>query len=389
MNLSELQHAIAGEHLDGWLFFDHHQRDALAYGILGLPIERMTSRRWYYFIPATGEPRKLVHKVEPSQLDALPGSKTSYAGWEEQRHLLSALLEGSKRVAMQYSPDCSVPYVAMVDAGTIELVRGLGVEVMTSANLVQYFQARWTSEQLESHLEAGRRVDAILSDTFRMIGDRIRSGVRITEWDAQEHIKQSFAAQNLFADHGPNVSVNAHSSDPHYDPKPGSCAEIRTGDNVLIDLWAKLDQPGAVYYDITWMGYCGATPPSALQNIFAIVKGARERATRRVLQAVASGESLCGYQVDDAAREYIREQGFADYFYHRTGHSIGTEVHGTGANMDNLETHDDRRVIPWTCFSIEPGIYLPEFGVRSEVNVFVGEDEARVTGAIQEDLVII
>lgn len=286
MNLAEIQSAIAREQLDGWLFFDHHERDPLAYRVLGLPTGRLTSRRWYFFIPSQGEPRKLVHKIEPFHLDSLPGSRTTYAGWEEQKRALAALLGGARRIAMQYSPDCAVPYVSMVDGGTIELIRGRGVEIVSSADLIQFFESRWTPDQLESHLEAGRRIDAILAGTFRFIGDRLRAGTPVTEWEAQEHIKRSFSEQDLFTDHGPNVSVNANSSDPHYDPKPDSCSAIKSGDTVLIDLWAKLTRPGATYYDITWMGYCGLQPPEALVRIFDIVKGARDRAVARVINVV-------------------------------------------------------------------------------------------------------
>jgi Xaa-Pro aminopeptidase len=266
-------------------------------------------------------------------------------------------------------------------------VRSCGVEIASSANLVQHFEARWNAAQLESHIEAGKLVDEIRRGAFQHIGDAIRAGSPVTEWDAQSFITTRFAESGLFTDHGPNVSVNGNASNPHYEPHKDASATIRQGDIVLIDLWAKFDRADAVYYDITWMGFCGETPPPALEKVFGIVREARDRAVARVQQAVSAGETLYGYQVDDAARGYIREQGYGEYFFHRTGHSIGTEVHGSGANMDNLETHDERRVIPWTCFSVEPGVYLPEFGVRSEVNVFVDEREARVTGEIQRELV--
>ncbi len=385
MDLAELQKAIREEGADGWLFFDHHHRDPLAYSVLGFAPKGIVSRRWYYFIPVEGEPRKLVHRIESYHLDTLPGTKVAYSDWSEQRNGLAKLLTGAKRIAMQYSPECAVPYVAMVDAGTIELVRECGVEIVTSANLIQYFEARWNQEQLDSHLEAGKLVDQIRSAAFQLIGDRIRGGEPVTEWETQQFIAKQFTARGLFTDHGPNVSVNANASNPHYEPQPESSSAIKAGDTVLIDLWAKLTRPNAVYYDITWMGYCGQTPPSALQNVFDVVTGARDRAIEKVQQA--AGGQLCGYEVDDAARSYIREKGYAEYFFHRTGHSIGTEVHGAGANMDNLETHDERRVIPWTCFSIEPGVYLSDFGVRSEVNMFVGESSAIVTGEKQERLV--
>jgi Xaa-Pro dipeptidase len=387
MDVSEIQQAIREEGLDGWLFFDHHRRDALAYRVLGLEPQGIVSRRWYYYIPVEGEPRKLVHRIESHVLDSLPGRQTTYAGWERQAAALQELLRGARRIAMQYSPRCAVPYVAMVDAGTLELVRECGVEVVTSANLVQYFEARWTAEQVQSHIEAGKLIDAIRRAAFQYIGDGIRRGSPVTEWDAQAFITDRFAKNGLFTDHGPNVSANQNASNPHYEPQQDGSATIQSGDTVLIDLWAKFNRPNAVYYDVTWMGFCGETPPTALQNIFEIVREARDRAVRCVVDTIAAGRTLSGYEVDDAARGYIRDQGYADHFFHRTGHSIGTDVHGSGTNMDNLETHDERRVIPWTCFSVEPGIYLPEFGVRSEVNVLVEEGSARVTGEIQRDLV--
>jgi len=288
---------------------------------------------------------------------------------------------------MQYSPNCSIPYVSLVDGGTIELVRGAGVEIATSANLVQLFEARWNAEQLEMHLEAGRRVDRVRAAAFQKIADTLAAGKTITEWDVNRFIRASFEASGLVTDHGPIVAVNANMSNPHYEPEAQGSREIRPGDAVLIDMWAKLNRPSAVYYDITWTGFCGISPPAALQNVFEVVRDARDRAIDRVQAAVQNGEVIQGFQVDDAARNFINDRGFGDYFVHRTGHSIGEEVHGTGANMDNLETHDVRKIVAGTCFSIEPGVYLPEFGIRSEVNVYVGTTEARVTGEVQRSLV--
>ena len=299
------------------------------------------------------------------------------------------MLGGARKVAMQYSPSCAVPYVAMVDAGTVELVRGLGVEVVTSANLIQYFEARWTQEQLDLHLEAGRKIDTIRAQAFARVSEKLRIGERITEWEMQQFILGRFSEEGLVTDHGPDVAVNANASNPHYDPKREFCAEIRRGDMVLMDMWAKLDCPNAVYYDITWIGFCGEQTPAAMERVFSVVTEARNRAIGCVMDAVASGQTLQGFQVDDAARTYITDQGYGEAFFHRTGHSIGTEVHGSGANMDNLETHDERTVIPWTCFSIEPGIYLADFGMRSEVNVFVGDGSARVTGEMQDKIVLL
>jgi Xaa-Pro dipeptidase len=391
--VADIQSALREENLDGWLFFDHHHRDPLAYRVLQFTPGSMVTRRWFYFIPAHGEPQGLVHKIEAQTLAPLPGQISLYAGWRELTDGLRSMLAGAQRLAMQYSPNCQVPYVAMVDAGTVESIRSLGVDVVTSANLIQLFESRWTAQQLESHLEAGRRVDRIRAEAFARVSDAVRAtsknGARITEWELQQFILTRFREDGLFTDHGPDVAVNANASNPHYDPKQDACSEIRSGDLVLIDMWAKLNQEHAVYYDITWTGFCGPTPPADIQNIFGIVRDARDKAVEFVVDAMARKRVLCGYEVDDAARSHIRAAGYAEYFFHRTGHSIGEEVHGTGANMDNLETHDERRVIPWTCFSIEPGIYLPKFGIRSELNVFVDDRSARVTGEIQNSLLLL
>jgi Xaa-Pro aminopeptidase len=389
MHIEEIQTALREEHLDGWLFFDHHQRDPLAYRILKLNPKAVATRRWYYFIPVVGEPKGLVHAIEPGVLDGLPGELRKYSSWPDQLDGIHQLLAGSRRIAMQYSPNCAIPYVSLVDGGTLDLVRGAGVEIATSANLVQLFEARWTSGQLEMHLEAGRRVDRVRAEAFRKIAADLAANRNITEWDVNRFIRAGFEASGLVTDHGPIVAVNANMSNPHYEPEAQGSREIRKGDAVLIDMWAKLDRPSAVYYDITWAGYCGASPPSALQNVFEVVRDGRDRAIHRVLDAIPRGEVIHGFEVDDAARTYIKDRGFGEWFIHRTGHSIGEEVHGTGANMDNLETHDERRIIAGTCFSVEPGVYLPEIGIRSEVNVYVGATEAQVTGEIQEKLVII
>jgi Xaa-Pro dipeptidase len=389
MRLDEIQAALREEGLDGWLFFDHHRRDPIAYRVLQFTPGSMVTRRWFYFIPSHGEPRGLVHKIEAQTLAELPGKHVLYAGWKDLVDGLRRMMQGAHRIAMQYSPDCAVPYVAMVDAGTVELVRGLGVNVATAANLIQIFESRWTAPQLEAHLEAGRRVDRIRAAAFARVSDAVLAGTRVTEWEMQQFILARFREEGLFTDHGPDVAVNANASNPHYEPKQDACSEIRSGDLVLMDMWAKFDQPDGVYYDITWTGYCGAAPPSEIENVFAIVRDARDKAIRCVMDSAERHRPLRGFEVDDAARSHIRDAGFGEYFFHRTGHSIGAEVHGTGANMDNLETHDERKVIPWTCFSIEPGIYLPKFGIRSEVNVFVDDHRARVTGEIQERLLLL
>lgn len=389
MNLAEIRTALREQKLDGWLFFDHHRRDPLAYRVLRFEPGREPTRRWYYLIPTAGEPRGLVHRIEASMLDELPGEKLVYSSWSSQVEGLANLLSGCRSVAMQYSPRCAVPYISMVDAGTVELVRNCGVEVASSADLIQYFEARWNQAKLENHLEAGRRVDEIRGQAFRIVGEKLRSGERIDEWQVKRFILDCFTQAGMVTDHGPIVGVNENAAHPHYEPSEYLTQEIRKGDVLLIDLWAKLDRPEGVYYDITWTGYCGSEAPSDVVNVFQVVTEARDRAVARVRSAAESQTLLRGFEVDDAARNYIQSQGYGEYFVHRTGHSIGEDVHGAGANMDNLETHDERRVIPWTCFSIEPGIYLSKFGIRSEVNVFVDERSARVTGEVQERLVLI
>ena len=389
MRLDEIQAALGEEGLDGWLFYDHHRRDPLAYRILGLGDMFPPTRRWYYFIPASGEPRALCHRIEPHTLDALPGEKQFYSRWAEQADGIRSLLGSARKVAMQHSPNCALPYIAMVDAGTIELIRSLGIDVVGSANLVQLFEARWRPEQLEMHLEAGRRMDRLRAEAFDLIRDRVRNSADVNEWEMRSFLLRRFAEECLETDHGPIVGVNGNASDPHYEPSAERHSPIRMGDFVLIDMWAKLRQPGAVYYDITWTGFCGDQPSSEMRNVFAVVRDARNAAIGFVSQSVAEGREIAGYQVDDSARGHIERAGFGKYFIHRTGHSIGEDVHGAGANMDNFETHDDRRIISWTCFSVEPGVYLPDFGVRSEVNVFVAPEGARVTGQIQTELVIL
>ena len=387
MRVDSIQEAIRDANLDGWLFFDHHRRDPLAYRVLQIPGDVMPTRRWYYFIPADGEPRKLVHRIESTALDSLPGMKQAYASWQEQQSRLAALVAGARRIAMQYSPHCAIPYVSMVDAGTMELVRGAGVDVVSSADLVQRFEAVWTSQQLDLHLEAGRLVDQTRRDAFDLIRDRRQANEAINEYEVQQFILGRFREQEIVTDHGPIVAVNENASNPHYEPTCEHYSHIQAGDVVLIDLWAKRNVPGAVYYDITWTGFCGDQIPDRIQTIFDIVKTAREHAATFAMETSARGERFRGFEIDDIARGVIAQEGYGDYFFHRTGHSLGTDVHGTGANMDNLESHDERVVLPGCCFTIEPGIYLPEFGIRSEINVFVSADSARITGEEQKSLV--
>jgi Xaa-Pro dipeptidase len=385
LKLAEIQRALREEHLDGWLFYDHHGRDPLAYRVLGLPLAS-PSRRWFYFIPVQGEPKALVHRIEPAILNGLPGNRSVYSGWRELEQNLRPLLAGAQRVAMQYSPENRIPVVSLVDAGTVELVRALGVDVASSANLIQLFEATWTEAQQRSHFEAGRLVDEVRHSAFEFIRESLKANRAIDEYHVQRFILDGFARNGLTTNHGPIVAVNANASNPHYEPAADNNSPIRKGDLVLIDLWAKFDRPDAVYYDITWTGVCTTSPSSAVQNVFEVVTKARDLGVQAVQKAKQSGTEISGYEVDDVARQFIADQGFGPYFVHRLGHSIGTEVHGAGANLDNLESHDERRLIANTCFSVEPGVYLPEFGIRSEVNVLCSERDAVVTGEIQRQL---
>ena len=384
-DINGMQNDLRAAKLDGWLFYDFRGRDPIAQGILQLP-PGMRTRRWYYFVPAKGTPRKLVHKIETESLAALPGDTLFYASQEELRKSLAKLLGRAKNVAMQYSPKNAIPYVSMVDAGTVELVRGAGVKVVSSADLVQKYEACWTPAQLESHLAAGAVIDLVVRGAFELAAKNVREKKTFTEYDLKLWILKEFESAGISVDQGPDIAVGPHASDPHYGPTPETASPIREGDLLLLDVWGKMKAVGSVYYDITWVGYLGAKVPEKMAKIFGIVREARDKAVELIRSSVAAGKPLQGWQVDKAARKVIEKAGYGKYFFHRTGHNIGQTVHGNGVNMDGLETHDVRHLIPKTCNSIEPGIYLPEFGIRSEVNMYIGEKEARVTGAVQQEI---
>ena len=388
MNLPAIQSALRERNIDAWLFYDHHRRDPIAYRVLGLPETLMVTRRWYYLVPAEGEPRKLVHKIEAGHLDALPGSKRQYSAWQELFDGLKTLLADSRDIAMQYSPNNLVFTVSLVDAGTIEMVRGLGKNVISAADLIAQFEATLTEEQIKTHYEARNAIDAITAEAFKEIGRRLRNG-GTTEHQIQQWILEAFRRENLITDDPPVVAVNANSGNPHYEPHAEHPVPMREGDFVLLDIWAKKNIPGAVYYDITWTGFIGKAPSDRQRQIFEVARGGRNAGVNKVKTAIAAGQPIAGWEVDRATRDYIQQAGYGQYFIHRTGHSIGTSVHANGANMDDLEIHDERRILPNSLFSIEPGIYLPEFGIRSEVNVLVRPKAAEVTGKIQDEIVII
>ena len=387
MDLAAIQSALRERNLDAWLFYDHHHRDAIAYRLLGLPEKLMVTRRWFYLIPAEGEPQKLVHKIESGNLDAVPGKKRTYAARQELFDGLKQMLASHRDLAMQYSPNNSVFTISLVDAGTVDLIRGLGKNVVSSGDLIAQFEATWSEDQIQTHFAARDSIDSITAAAFQEIGRRVRNG-GTNESEIQQWILDAFARESLIADDPPVVAVNANSADPHYSPS-NNPAPIREGDFVLLDIWGKKNTPGAVYYDITWVGFVGKTPSDKMQQVFRTVRDARNAGAKFVETAIASGQKIAGWQVDDVVRGSIKKAGFGDYFVHRTGHSISTDVHGNGANMDDLEIHDERQILPNSCFSIEPGVYLPEFGVRSEVNMLVRAASAEVTGKMQSEIVII
>jgi len=385
IDLQEIQSDLRAAKLDGWLFYDFRGRDPIAQRILKLA-PGMRTRRWFYFVPAKGMPRKLVHKIESESLAVLPGETMYYAAQDELKGNLAKTLGRAKNVAMQYSPKNQIPYVSMVDAGTIEMVRGAGVKVVSSADLVQKYEACWTPEQLRSHLDAGLIIDQVIREAFQQAANSVRERRTLTEYDLQQWILREFDAAGIVREEGPDIAVNAHASDPHYGPAEGKSSPIREGDLLLLDVWGKKSAPGSVYYDVTWMGFLGAKVPDKYAKVFAVLRESRDKAIDLIQSHVSAGKPLQGWQVDKAARAVVVKAGYGKYFFHRTGHSIGETVHGNGVNMDGLETRDVRHLIPRTCNSVEPGIYLKEFGMRTEVNVYISEREARVTGAIQKEI---
>ncbi|MDR3773188.1 MAG: M24 family metallopeptidase [Terracidiphilus sp.] len=391
MNLDAIQAAIREAGFDGWLFYDHHHRDPIAAHMLGLDPKVHITRRWYYFVPAAGEPRKLVHRIEQGRLDSLPGIKSQYSSWQELHAGLDAMLGGAQRIAMQYSPNNAIMYVSMVDAGTVEFLRGLGKEIVSSADLVSQFEAVLGEEQIASHGVAQRAIDRIVAEGWQEMGRRLRRPAggagTLTEFDMVVWLSEAMRREGLVWESGPNVSANANSSDSHYEPTAEKSAPIAEGDFILIDIWGRVDRPDSVFYDITWTGVVGRGPSGREQHVFETVRTARDAAIAAVEQAFQAGRAICGYEGDDAARAVIQAAGFAEFFTHRTGHNIAHELHGPGAHLDNLETHDERRILPNTCFSVEPGVYLPEFGVRSEIDMLTAPGKAWVTGAVQRELV--
>jgi Xaa-Pro dipeptidase len=388
LDIGAVQAALRADGFDGWLLYDFRGLNPIAADVTGVGRQggHLATRRWYYLIPASGEPRGLVHKIEKNSLAHLPGSAKQYAGRDQLVAGLQTLLTGVRRVAMEYSPECAIPYVSRIDAGTVELIRRSGAEVVSSGDLIQRFSAVWDADAIETHRLASEKLYRVKDQAFEMVARRLRDGVATTEYDIQQLMAGWFRDLGLISDSDPNVSAAANAGNPHYLPTASAHRAIGANEIVLLDLWGKLSRPGAVYADITWIGYTGARVPERFAKAFAAICGARDAGIRLVQDATRAGRELRGFEVDRAASAVLREAGYADNILHRTGHSLGETVHGDGVNMDDYETHDDRRLLPGTGFTIEPGVYFDDFGVRTEINMVVAARDAAVTGPLQTEI---
>ncbi len=388
LDIAAVQQVLTAEGLDGWLLYDFHGSNPVATTLAGLVHGdgHMTTRRWYYLIPAKGAPVGLVHAIERHNLDALPGEKTVYAERHQLDAGLTALLRGMTRVAMEYSPGCAIPYLSRVDAGTAEAIRSRGVEIVSSGDLVQLFDACWTGNQLVSHQHASASLYRIKDRALELIARKLRDGVAVTEYEVQQEMWRWFQDEGLVSDSEPVVAAGASGGNPHYIPTATRSRVIGAGEVIVLDLWGKRTEPHAVFADITWVGFAGSRVPETVERAFATIARARDTGIALVTEAAATGRDLRGWEVDRAARTVLEEAGFGPQILHRTGHSLGEEVHGNGVHMDDFETHDDRRILPGTGFTIEPGLYFPDFGVRTEINMFRGERDASVTGPCQTEV---
>ena len=387
-DLNTIQKALSDYKLDGWLFYDFHGNDPIGKTILKMSLEEVQTRRWYYFIPVMGVPVKIVHSIEKAVLDHLPGKKIVYLGYKEMENKLSKLFKKGNKIAVQYSPKNGIPYISRMDAGTFELLKSFHIRLKTSADLVQLFEARWSQSQLSTHMNSAKHLYQIVSETFTMIHDKILNHEEINEYIAQRFMIQRMSECGLQFDHPPIVAADVNSGNPHYMPTSIQCAPIFPKSLIQLDIWAKEKNEYAVYADISWVGYVGEQVPDEYSKLFSVIKKARDAAINFVDTSIKAGEKIGGWQVDDVARRIIRDSGYGSYFIHRTGHSIGREVHANGANIDNLEIKDERLIIPNTCFSIEPGIYFSEYGMRTEVDVFVDNDGAHIyTQPIQNEII--
>ncbi len=386
MDVQAIQSILRSSDLDGWLLYDFHGINPIARRVIGLGDERFATRRWFGLIPAAGEPTWLHHAIEAHLFSDLPGRRVPFVAYRELQTSLRDLLKGLKRVAMEYVPGGAIPYVSRVDAGTLELVRSSGPQVVSSADLVQHFEARWTPEGLASHRRAAQGLKEVLQAAFDEVARTVGKRRAVTEYSVQRFMSEQFRRRGLVHD-PPIVAVNAHSGNPHYEARPRGSSPLRQGDLLLLDLWCREEKEGSIWADITWMAYLGPRVPDRYREIWDIVAGARDAAVSYLKEQVGLGKAVRGADVDEVSRGYVRERGHAEHFIHRTGHSIGLEVHGNGCNIDSLETIDARQLIPRTGFSIEPGIYLEDFGVRSEIDVYLDERGVEVTTPIQDQIV--
>ena len=387
LEIPRIQTALAAQKLDGWLLYDFRGTNAIAEGMVGLTGQHVT-RRWFYFIPVSGAPQKLNHAIESHKLDALPGDKTIYAGRGPLVDGLKNILGGAKTIAMEYSANNDIPYISRVDAGTIELIRSMGITVVSSGDLVGQFEAAWNDADIATHRKASDSLYRIKDRTFAYVQAKMQAGIALNEFVVQQEMVKFFAEEGLIADNPPIVAAQENAGDPHYGPSKDVSRAIKPNEVLLLDLWGKLPAPGAVYADITWCGFTGETPTDKIAKAFATIVAGRDAAIDKVQTGIAAGRDVHGYQVDRVCRDVISAAGYGDYFVHRTGHSLGIEVHGNGVHMDDYETRDDRKLLPGTGFTIEPGIYTKEFGVRTEINMVVGAKSATVTSPCQSELVL-
>jgi Xaa-Pro aminopeptidase len=385
IDIGAVQRALHAEGVDGWLLYDFQGSNPVSYRLAGMGGGgHLATRRWFYLIPRSGEPRALVHAIERHNLDHLPGSKRVYAGRTQLVEGLAEILGGLKRIAMEYSPDCAIPYVSRVDAGTIELVRGTGAEVVSSGDLIQQFEARWSEAQIATHRAAAEKLYRIKDKAFEEVSRRLRDKVATTEYDIQQKMVGWFTEEGLVAESAPNVSAQENAGNPHYLATAADHRLIRENELVLLDLWGKLRQPGAVYADITWIGFTGTAIPEKMASAFEAIRGARDAAVSAIETAATAGREIRGFEADRAARQVLIDAGYEQAILHRTGHSLGENVHGNGAHLDDYETHDERRLMPGSGFTIEPGLYFKDFGVRTEINMVWTAAGPEVTGPRQK-----
>jgi Xaa-Pro dipeptidase len=386
--IHDVQKHLLKEKMDGWLLYDFHGINSLARDFLNIGPEAFVTRRFFYWIPAVGSPVKLQHQIEQHILHGMPGESRVYLKWQELETQLSQMLKGAKTVAMEFSPRNAIPYLSKIDAGTVDLIRSFGVEVVSSGSFLQYYTCVLDEQQVKMHFEAADFLDRTVEATWEKISEALRQGKKINEYQMRSFIAEKIKAEGFFSESLPICAVNQHSADPHYEPKKEGSSEIKRGDLILLDLWCKGKHPRAIYADITRVAVADSEPTSRQNEIFHIVRTAQKTATDFVVKKYSKGESLKGYEVDQVCRKVIEDQGYGPYFTHRTGHNIYTSDHGPGAHLDSLETLDLRELIPGVCFSIEPGIYLPnEFGIRLEYDMYLAPDrKAHITGGFQNEI---